>query len=126
MSSSAVESSMDDGGRRRNSGAGNRRRNGGAGDGDVGDPAAWNAFADSFSQVQTVLDRNRELIQQANENHQSGMADNMVKNVAIINELNGNISKVASIYSDLSGNFSGGGNYRRQGVGKDGGSRRNS
>ncbi|KMT18209.1 hypothetical protein BVRB_2g023800 [Beta vulgaris subsp. vulgaris] len=115
MSYSGAESRMEDGTRRQNiasaGGAGNRRRRTNdvedfSGDG-CGDHESWNAFADSFSQVQTVLDRNRLLIQQANENHQSRMPDNMVKNVAIIQELNGNITKVASIYADLSTNFSG-------------------
>ncbi|XP_074310843.1 protein EARLY FLOWERING 4-like [Silene latifolia] len=120
MSFPAIESSMDDGDLR-NSGDGSRRRKSRS---NGGDPAAWNAFAASFSQVQTVLDRNRDLIQQANENHQSRIPDNMVKNVAIINELNGNISKVASIYSDLSNNFSGVVRNQRQTSGRDGGDRR--
>lgn len=108
-------------------GAGNRRRRGNgfhnnnnmeefSGDGCGNNPQAWNAFAESFSEVQTVLDRNRMLIQQANENHQSRIPDNMKKNVAIIQELNGNITKVASIYSDLSMNFSG--KVRQQQPGK--------
>ncbi|KAK8277700.1 hypothetical protein V6Z11_D10G292500 [Gossypium hirsutum] len=60
----------------------------------------------NFKQVQSVLDRNRMLIQQVNDNHQSKNPDNMVKNVALIQELNGNISKVVSLYSDMSSNFS--------------------
>ena len=60
----------------------------------------------SFRRVQTMLDKNRELIQQANENHQSKVPDNIAKNVGLIREINGNISKVISIYSDLSNNFS--------------------
>ncbi|KAL9418589.1 hypothetical protein AB3S75_036528 [Citrus x aurantiifolia] len=70
------------------------------------DPEAWQSFNTSFGQVQSVLDRNRVLIQQVNENHQSKIPDNMVKNVGLIQELNGNISKVVSLYSDLSTNFS--------------------
>ncbi|KNA20765.1 hypothetical protein SOVF_049350 [Spinacia oleracea] len=125
MSYSGAESSMEDGDRRQNmvsaGGAGNRRRRTNnmdefSGDG-CGNPQAWNAFADSFSEVQTVLDRNRMLIQQANENHQSRIPDNMKKNVAIIQELNGNITKVASIYSDLSANFSGSVRQQPQGGG---------
>ena len=46
------------------------------------------------------------LIQQVNDNHQSKVPDNMAKNVALIQELNGNISKVVSLYSGLSSNFS--------------------
>lgn len=71
-----------------------------------GDPEIWASFDQSFKQVQSVLDRNRVLIQQVNDNHQSKIPHNMVKNVALIQELNGNISKVVSLYSDLSSNFS--------------------
>lgn len=71
-----------------------------------GDADVWSNFTDSFRQVQSVLDRNRVLIQQVNENHQSKIHENMVKNVALIQEINGNISKVVSLYSDLSVNFS--------------------
>lgn len=70
-----------------------------------GDPEAWATFNKSFRQVQSVLDRNRMLIQEVNENQQSRMPDNMVKNVSLIQELNGNINKVVSIYSDLNSNF---------------------
>ncbi|KAK7281151.1 hypothetical protein RIF29_08878 [Crotalaria pallida] len=70
-----------------------------------GDPEVWATFNHSFRQVQSVLDRNRHLIQQVNENQQSRMHDNMVKNVSLIQELNGNINKVASIYNDLNSNF---------------------
>ncbi|KAI4306459.1 hypothetical protein L6164_029735 [Bauhinia variegata] len=71
-----------------------------------GDPEVWATLNNNFRQVQSVLDRNRLLIQQVNENHQSRLPDNMVKNVTLIQELNGNISKVASMYSDLNSNFS--------------------
>ncbi|KAL1804982.1 hypothetical protein ACET3Z_028050 [Daucus carota] len=54
----------------------------------------WRNFTDSFREVQSVLDRNRVLIQQVNENHQSKMHDNMVKNVELIQEINGNITRV--------------------------------
>ncbi|CAA0811103.1 Protein EARLY FLOWERING 4 [Striga hermonthica] len=73
---------------------------------DGGDPAVWAAFTENFRQVQSVLDRNRVLIQQVNENHQSKIHENMVKNVALIQEINGNITKVVSLYSHLSENFS--------------------
>ncbi|GLT92970.1 hypothetical protein SLE2022_107790 [Rubroshorea leprosula] len=71
-----------------------------------GDPAIWATFDKSFREVQSVLDRNWVLIQQVNENHQSKIPLNMVKNVALIQELNGNISKVVSMYSEFSTNFS--------------------
>jgi len=70
------------------------------------DAEVWATFNNSFRQVQSVLDRNRVLIQQVNENHQSRTPDNMVKNVSLIQELNGNISKVVGLYSDLNSNFS--------------------
>ncbi|XP_010505710.1 PREDICTED: protein EARLY FLOWERING 4 [Camelina sativa] len=72
------------------------------------DPAMWENLDRNFRQVQSVLDRNRSLIQQVNDNHQSRMADNMSKNVALIQELNGNISKVVNMYSDLNTSFASG------------------
>lgn len=69
------------------------------------DAEAWETLSKSFKEVQSVLDQNRLLIQQVNENHQSKIPDNMVKNVALIQEINGNISKVSSVYSNLSVNF---------------------
>ncbi|KZV43262.1 hypothetical protein F511_20041 [Dorcoceras hygrometricum] len=73
---------------------------------DDGDPEVWAAFTANFSQVQSVLDRNRSLIQQVNENHRSKIQDNLVKNVELIQEINGNIAKVVSLYSTLSADFS--------------------
>ncbi|KAJ4834697.1 hypothetical protein Tsubulata_003602 [Turnera subulata] len=70
------------------------------------DVEAWDTLSKSFRQVQNVLDHNRDLIQQVNANHQSKIPDNLVRNVSLINEINGNISKVMNIYSDLSVNFS--------------------
>ncbi|CAL0320321.1 unnamed protein product [Lupinus luteus] len=70
-----------------------------------GDHEVWATLNNSFRKVQSVLDRNRHLIQQVNENQQSRMHDNMVKNVSLIQELNCNINKVASIYTDLNSNF---------------------
>lgn len=71
------------------------------------DKEVWDTLSGSFRRVQSVLDQNRALIQQVNENHQSKTPDNLAKNVALIQEINGNISKVMSMYSDLSVNFSG-------------------
>ena len=79
----------------------------GGGDMEGGSAEVWESFNDNFRKVQSVLDRNRVLIQQVNDNHQSKIPDNLVKNVALIQEINGNISKVVSLYSDLSTNFSG-------------------
>nr|WCL15310.1 early flowering 4-like 5A [Diospyros sp. 'deyangshi']WCL15318.1 early flowering 4-like 5B [Diospyros sp. 'deyangshi'] len=70
------------------------------------DKEVWDTLSASFKQVQSVLDQNRTLIQQVNENHESKLPDNLAKNVSLIREINGNISKVMSLYSDLSANFS--------------------
>ncbi|XP_016460484.1 protein EARLY FLOWERING 4 [Nicotiana tabacum] len=70
-----------------------------------GDSETWNSFSNKYRQVQSVLDRNRLLIQQVNENHQSRTHNSMVQNVGLIQELNGNISKVASLYSDFNTDF---------------------
>jgi len=69
------------------------------------DAEAWETLSSGIERVQSVLDQNRALIQQVNDNHQSKIPDNLVKNVALIREINGNINKVLSIYSDLSVNF---------------------
>ena len=74
-------------------------------DAEEGDPEAWATLNKSFRQVQSVLDRNRAIIREVNENQQSKMPNNMVKNVSLIQELNGNIFKVASLYSDLNSDF---------------------
>ncbi|XP_057503613.1 protein EARLY FLOWERING 4-like [Actinidia eriantha] len=76
------------------------------GGGDDGDGEFWSSLTENLRKVQSVLDRNSELIQQANENHHSKIPDNLVKNVALIQEINGNISKVVSLYSDLNVNLS--------------------
>ncbi|KAL2508296.1 protein ELF4-LIKE 1-like [Forsythia ovata] len=90
----------------------NYRFNGGGGDDDEGeeeeccDVEAWEILSKGFKEVQTVLNHNRLLIQQVNENHQSKIPDNLAKNVDLIKEINGNISKVVGLYSNLSTNFS--------------------
>lgn len=79
------------------------------------DVEAWGTLSKGFKQVQAVLDQNRELIQKVNKNHQSKIPNNLVENVALIREINGNISKVLGIYSDLSVDFSGIVRQRRKG-----------
>ncbi|KAJ4811020.1 ELF4-like protein [Rhynchospora pubera] len=58
-----------------------------------------------FVQVQGILDQNRLLINEINRNHQSGELDNLGRNVALIRELNTNISCVVEFYEDLSLSF---------------------
>lgn len=66
------------------------------------DADAWETLNRDFAQVQSVLDQNRLLIQQVNENHLSRIHDNTVNNVSLIREINSNICKVISTYSKLS------------------------
>ncbi|GFP95841.1 protein early flowering 4, partial [Phtheirospermum japonicum] len=60
----------------------------------------------SFREVQSVLDLNRRLIQQANDNHRSKIPRNLATNVELIREINANISEVTDLYSYLSKSFS--------------------
>lgn len=71
------------------------------------DLEAWETLSKSFSEVQSVLDHNRRLIQQVNDNHRSKIPHNLAENVSLIREINANISKVIGLYSNLSVNFSG-------------------
>ncbi|KAI3734965.1 hypothetical protein L6452_14447 [Arctium lappa] len=113
-SSSAAESSMDESSNlQQPPSATNDRTRSDAGGGlsdeehnSKGSEVVWSNFTDSFREVQSVLDRNRVLIHQVNENHRSKIHENMVTNVALIQEINNNVSKIVSLYSDLSTNFS--------------------
>ncbi|KAH6765692.1 EARLY FLOWERING-like protein [Perilla frutescens var. hirtella] len=75
-------------------------------DDDFCDVETWETLSRSFREVQSVLDRNRRLIQQVNDNHRSKMPHNLAKNVDLISEINANISKVVALYSNLSANLS--------------------
>lgn len=63
-------------------------------------------FQQSFGQVQNILDQNRLLINEINQNHQSKIPDNISRNVGLIRELNNNIKRVVGLYADLSTSFS--------------------
>ncbi|CAH9065963.1 unnamed protein product [Cuscuta europaea] len=62
-------------------------------------------FQKSFVQVQNILDHNRLLISEINQNHESKSPDNLTRNVGLIKELNNNIRKVVDLYADLSTSF---------------------
>lgn len=62
-------------------------------------------FQKSFVQVQNILDHNRLLIQEINQNHESKIPDNLSRNVGLIRELNNNIKRVVDLYADLSSSF---------------------
>lgn len=73
---------------------------------DLCDVEAWETLTKSFGEVQSVLDRNRRLIQQVNDNHRSKIPDNLAKNVALICEINDNMARVVRLYSGLSATLS--------------------
>ncbi|KAG6403580.1 hypothetical protein SASPL_135806 [Salvia splendens] len=84
---------------------------------DEDDFETWEALSKSFGEVQSVLDRNRRLIQQVNDNHRSKIPDNLAKNVALICEINDNMSRVVGLYSGLSATLSAVVRRRREGNG---------
>ncbi|KAL0345040.1 UNVERIFIED_CONTAM: protein ELF4-LIKE 3 [Sesamum radiatum] len=62
-------------------------------------------FQRSFVQVQKILDQNRLLINEINQNHESNTPHNLTRNVGLIRELNNNITKVVHLYAHLSTSF---------------------
>ncbi|KAK8513744.1 hypothetical protein V6N13_002465 [Hibiscus sabdariffa] len=62
-------------------------------------------FQKSFVQVQNILDQNRLLINEINQNHESKIPDNLSRNIGLIRELNNNIRRVVGLYADLSSSF---------------------
>ncbi|KAJ4717809.1 ELF4-like 4 [Melia azedarach] len=62
-------------------------------------------FQRSFGQVQDILDQNRLLIDEINQNHESKVPVNLTRNVGLIKELNNNIKRVVHLYTDLSSNI---------------------
>lgn len=59
-------------------------------------------FQKSFGQVQNILDQNRLLINEINQNQESKIPDNLTRNVGLIRELNNNIRRVVDLYAHLS------------------------
>ncbi|PIN14633.1 hypothetical protein CDL12_12728 [Handroanthus impetiginosus] len=66
---------------------------------------ALQTFQKNSVQVQHILDQNRLLINEINQNHESKIPDNLSRNVGLIRELNNNIRRVADLYTDLSNSF---------------------
>lgn len=62
-------------------------------------------FQKSFVEVQSILDQNRLLISEINQNHESKIPYNLTRNVFLIKELNNNIRRVVGLYADLSSSF---------------------
>lgn len=63
------------------------------------------ALQRNFLQVQTILDQNRLLINEINQNHESRIPDNLSRNVGLIRELNDNIRRIVDLYGNLSVSF---------------------
>ncbi|KAL4584415.1 hypothetical protein LXL04_009016 [Taraxacum kok-saghyz] len=63
-------------------------------------------FQKSFVQVQNILDQNRLLINEINQNQESKLPVNLTRNVGLIRELNNNVKRVVDLYGDLSSSFS--------------------
>ena len=70
------------------------------------DTKVLQSFQKSFVQVQSILDQNRLLINEINQNHESKIPDNLSRNVGLIRKLNNNIRGVVDLYGDLSTSFS--------------------
>ena len=77
----------------------------GGGGGQVVDGKLIQTFHKSFVQAQSLLDQNRMLISEINQNHESRAPDNLTRNVGLIRELNNNIRRVVDLYADLSSLF---------------------
>lgn len=79
---------------------------GGVGNGSqIVDGKMLQTFQKNFVQVQNILDQNRLLINEINQNHESKIPDNLSRNVGLIRELNNNIRRVVDLYADLSTSF---------------------
>ncbi|GFQ03921.1 protein elf4-like 4 [Phtheirospermum japonicum] len=63
------------------------------------------SFQKNFVHVQNILDQNRLLINEINQNQESKIPDNLSRNVGLIRELNNNIRRVVDLYADLSTSF---------------------
>ncbi|KAA8523301.1 hypothetical protein F0562_009724 [Nyssa sinensis] len=77
----------------------------GLGNGTQLDSKVLQTFQKNFVQVQNILDQNRLLISEINQNHESKIPDNLSRNVGLIRELNNNIRRVADLYADLSSSY---------------------
>lgn len=58
-----------------------------------------------FKEVQDILDRNRLLIAEINQNHQQGTHVALERNVPMLRELNQNIAKVLELYQQAADSF---------------------
>lgn len=70
------------------------------------DKRVWSIFHNGSRQVQFLLDHNRLLINEINQNHEAKIPEGLTRNVMLIRELNNNIGKVVDLYATMSTNFS--------------------
>lgn len=75
------------------------------GNGHLADTKQLHGFQKSFVQVQAILDQNRLLINEINQNQESKIPDNLGRNVSLIRELNNNIRRIVDLYGDLALSF---------------------
>ena len=64
----------------------------------------WPAVS-QFQEVQDILDRNKLLIAEINQNHQQGTHVALERNVPMLRELNQNIAKVLELYQQAAASF---------------------
>ncbi|KAM0953151.1 putative protein EARLY FLOWERING 4 [Dioscorea sansibarensis] len=77
----------------------------GNGNGTKVDNQILQTYHKSFVQVQSILDQNRLLINEINQNQDSRIPDNLSRNVELIKELNNNVWRVFDLYADISSSF---------------------
>ncbi|KAL9345543.1 hypothetical protein Peur_063218 [Populus x canadensis] len=78
--------------------------NAGLSNGNQVDSKILQTFQKSFVQLEDILDQNRLLINEMNQNQESKIPDNLTRNVGLIKELNNNIIRAVGLYADLSSN----------------------
>lgn len=61
--------------------------------------------SEKFNDVQDLLDHNKVLINEINQNHEERTPEALARNVLLIRELNKNVAKVVTIYKEVSGEF---------------------
>ncbi|KAL8522604.1 hypothetical protein ACS0TY_012664 [Phlomoides rotata] len=66
------------------------------------EPKFLQTFHKNIALVQSILDQNRLLINEINQNHESKIPDKLSRNVGLIRELNNNIRRVVDLYANLS------------------------
>lgn len=69
------------------------------------DGEGWESFNNGFFEVQKILEENKVLIGEINHNQESKIPENLSRNVALIKELNSNMTHVVGLYTGLSSSF---------------------